>query len=284
MTIVVTGATGHLGRLVVESLLDRGVAPGDIVATGRSTDKIADLADRGVQVRHADFADPASLTDAFAGGERLLLVSGSEVGQRVQQHTNAVAAAVAAGVSLLAYTSIAGRGLHTDAAGGRASGDRGGHPRVRPAIRVPAQQLVPGELHRSDRGCAEERRDSRSAGDGLISGATRADYASAAAAVLAEDGHAGAYELGGDEAFTMSQFAAQLSSRGGKTVVYQDLPVQEYAAVLTSFGVPEAAAAVYADADAGVARGDLHVTTGDLSRLSGRPTTSLADAVADALD
>ena len=123
------------------------------------------------------------------------------------------------------------------------------------------------------------------AGEGRLSGATRADYAAAAAAVLTDDAHAGqVFELGGDEAFTMAEYAAVLSAASGKSVVYEDMPTDQYAKTLVGFGLPEAAAAVYADADAGVGRGDLFVDTGDLSRLIGRPTTPLADAVAAALN
>src|SRR5438067_1524280 len=106
MSIVVTGATGHLGRLIVESLLRRGVPADGIVAVGRDVTKIADLGDRGVVVRHADYDDPDSLRSAFAGAEKLMFVSGSEVGRRVAQHRNVVAAATAAGVGLVVYTSI----------------------------------------------------------------------------------------------------------------------------------------------------------------------------------
>jgi NAD(P)H dehydrogenase (quinone) len=108
MSFIVTGATGHLGRLAVQALLGRGVPAGQIIATGRDTAKLAGLTAAGVTVRHADYTDPASLKHAFDGGGKLLLVSSSEVGQRLQQHRNAVDAAAGAGIELLAYTSRPG--------------------------------------------------------------------------------------------------------------------------------------------------------------------------------
>ena len=110
MTIVITGATGQLGRLVVEALLDQDVPAGRIVAAGRDLAKVADLAERGVQVRKVDYSDPESLRQAFSGAEKVLLISGSQVGERLEQHRNAIMAAKDAGVRLIAYTSIANAG------------------------------------------------------------------------------------------------------------------------------------------------------------------------------
>ena len=105
-TCAVTGATGHLGRLVVEELLARGVTASDVVAVVRSPEKAADLAARGVQVRHGDYDQPQTLVTALAGADRLLLVSGSEVGCRVPQLSAVIAAAKAAGLQRIVYSSV----------------------------------------------------------------------------------------------------------------------------------------------------------------------------------
>jgi NAD(P)H dehydrogenase (quinone) len=284
MSIVVTGATGHLGRLVVESLLARGVAAADIVATGRNVGAIADLAGRGVTVRHADFDDPASLKDAFAGAEKLLLVSASELGRRVPQHRNAVDAAREAGVTLLAYTSApkADRTQLKLAAEHRATEEyirESGVPSV--ILRnswyfeVYTAQIPTQLEHGAVTGAA---------GDGRFTPAARRDYAEAAAAALTADDQAGrVYELGGDTAITLAEYAAEVARQTGRPVEYRDLPVDAYTRMLEGFGLPAAAAEVIADADAGIARGDLLSGDGSLSRLIGRPTTTLAEAVRAAL-
>jgi NAD(P)H dehydrogenase (quinone) len=282
--ITVTGATGHLGRLVIESLLDRGVPAGEIVAAVRQPDRAADLAGRGVQVRHADYTKPETLAGAFAGTDRLLLISSSEVGQRLAQHTNAVGAAVDAGVSLIAYTSILG----ADTATGPLVGE---HRDTEAAIRASGlpfvllrnswylenytEHLAPALEHGAILGAAR---------DGRVAAATRADYAEAAAAVLAAGGRpAGVYELAGDEPFTLGELAAELSRQSGKEVAYRDLPADEYTDALVAAGLPAGYAAALAGSDVALAKGELTSDSGDLSRLIGRPTTSLADAVALAL-
>jgi NAD(P)H dehydrogenase (quinone) len=284
VSYVITGATGHLGRLVVQELLSRGVPAGDITATGRDITKVKDLADRGVRVLAIDYDDPASLDAAFRGADRILLVSASEPGRRAQQHENAIDAAVRAGADLLAYTSIANAGTtsmrlaaehQATEAALRASGLTYALLRNSWYVENYTAQ-VPAILQRGSL--------AGSAGDGRVSAATRADYAAAAAAVLTGDGHAGrAYELGGDEAFTLAELAAEIGAQAGQPVGYLDLPEDEYARLLASAGLPEAAAVTLADADRGLARGDLFVDSGDLSRLIGRRTTSLREAVAAAL-
>lgn len=282
--ITVTGATGHLGRLVVETLLDRGVPADQIVAAVRTPAKAADLAARGVQVRAADYTEPETLAAAFAGTDKLLLVSSSEVGRRLPQHENVVRAAVAAGVSLIAYTSI----LHADTTGLALAGE---HKATEAVIRdsgLPYVFLRNGwyvENYTENLGPALQfGAIPGSAGDGRISAATRADFAAAAAAVLTGEGHAGkAYELGGDTPFTMAELAAEVSARSGKPVGYQDLPAEEYVKVLVGAGVPETFARLLADSDLGIARGELFTDSGHLSQLIGRPATPLVDAVAAAL-
>lgn len=284
MSLVVTGASGHLGRLTVQALLDRGVAANRIVATARTPESLTDLADRGVGVRHADYSDPQSLKDAFARADRVLLVSSSAVGQRIEQHRNVVDAAREAGVDLIAYTS-APRADTTEmllaaehAATERLIRDSGlDYVFLRNSwyLENYTEQLATTLEHKAILG---------SAGSGRVSGASRADYAAAAAAVLAGDGpRSHTYELGGDTAFTLGEYAETLSGLVGETIAYVDQPPAEYQAFLESVGVPEPMARLVADSDVAVARGDLLVESGDLSRLIGRPTTGVADAIRTAL-
>ena len=280
MTIVITGATGQLGRLVVEALLDQDVPAGRIVAAGRDLAKVADLAERGVQVRKVDYSDPESLRQAFSGAEKVLLISGSQVGERLEQHRNAIMAAKDAGVRLIAYTSIANAG----STGMQLAAE---HEATEAALKesgLPFTLLRNGwylENYTDQLGSyLQHGAVLGSAGEGRVSAASRADYAHAAASVLLLEGQAGrVYELGGDEPFTLSELAAEVSSAAGQPVTYQDLPVEQYAKMLVEAGLPEAYAAILADSDLGVARGELLVTSGDLSRLIGRPATSLRDAV-----
>lgn len=282
MSIVVTGATGHLGRLAVEALVERGVPAADVVATGRRTETLADLAERGVVVRTADYDDEASLEEALAGADRLLLVSGSEVGQRVRQHGNAIAAARAAGVGFIAYTSIA----HADTSTLLLAEEHRATEQLLAEAGVPHALLRNSwytENYTAQLPVYLEHGIAGAAGDGAVSAATRADYAAAAAAVVATDGHAGAvYELGGAP-FTMTELAQVVSAATGRTVTYTDLPVEQYQRVLVAAGLPEPAAAVFADGDRGVAAGELLVEGDDLARLLGRAPTSLPEAVAAAV-
>ena len=283
MSIVVAGATGQLGRHVIEALLERNVPAQDIVAAGRSVDKLADFAEQGVQVRRMDYADAASVAAALRGARRVLLVSGSEVGQRVEQHRTVIEAAKAEGVELLAYTSIA----NADTTGMLLAAEHKETEAILRGSGVPFVLLrngwylenytgqLPGTLAQGGLAGA--------AGSGRVSGAARADYAHAAAAVLVADGQAGkVYELGGDEAFTMADLAAEITAATGKEIGYNNLPAEDYAGLLAGAGVPAAFADILADSDLGIARGDLLVSAGDLRKLIGRPTTSLAEAVRSA--
>jgi len=284
MSLVVTGASGHLGRLTVQALLDRGVPADTIVATARSIERLDDLAAVGVDVRPADYTDPQSLKEAFAGADRILLVSSSEVGARVDQHRNVVEAARDAGVDLLAYTSIP----RADTTALLLAADHAATERLVVDSGLPyvflrnswylenyTAQLATTLAHKAVLG---------SAGSGRVSAAVRADYAAAAAAVLTEDGpRRHAYELGGDTAFTLAEYAATLSALVGEPIAYVDQAPADYEAFLESAGVPQPMAHVLADSDVGIARGDLLVESGDLRRLIGRPTVGLEDALRAAL-
>lgn len=282
MSLVVTGATGHLGRHVVESLLARGAEPGDVVATGRDPQRLADLAERGVDVRRADYSDPASLPAALAGARRVLLVSGNEFGQRVDQHTAVARAAADAGVELLAYTSAP----YAATTSLLLAGEHAGTEAALHGLGLPLALLRNAwyvENYTAQLPTYLEHGVVGAAGEGRVSLALRREYAAAAATVLLGGDHAGAtYELGGP-AVTLAELAAAISEVTGETIGYTDVPVATLTEILTGAGVPAEAARVFADVDRGIAAGELEVPTDDLERLLGDAPLPLRDAVAEAL-
>lgn len=281
--IVVTGATGQLGRLVIAALLNK-VPATQIVAAVRNVEKAKDLAALGVQVRHADYNQPASWDVALKGADKVLLISSSEIGQRARQHRSVIDAAKRAGVKLLAYTSV----LRADTSPLGLAAEHNETENYIRASGVPFVLLrhswytenytmgIPGALaHGAVYGCA---------GNGRISSATRADYAEADVTVLTADNQAGKiYELAGDTSYTLAELAAEISRQSGKNIGYVNLPETEYKNVLVKVGLPEPVAALLSDSDTGVSKGGLFDDGHQLSKLIGRPTTPLETAVKAAL-
>ena len=276
MSIVVTGATGHLGRLVVRSLLERGVAPEEVLATGRAVDRIADLADRGVRTAAFDFADPpAGLLEA---GDILLLVSTDVPGNRVELHGAVVDAAAEAGVARIVYTS-APRADDTPLA---LAVDHAATERVIRASGLPFTFLRNNWYIENYAGTVAQARATGvvlgSAGAGRVASAPRSDYAAATAVALSTDGHENAvYELSGDQAWDFPEFAAALGGVLGRDVRYRSVSPEEHRAALLGAGLDAGTADFVVGLDAAIAAGALDLVRPDLSRLTGRPTTPLAD-------
>lgn len=277
--IAITGATGQLGHHVIESLL-KTVPASQVVAIVRHPAKAATLSQRGITVRQADYSDEAAFTTALQGVEKLLLISSSEVGQRAVQHRNVINAAKTAGVKFIAYTSL----LHADRS------PLGLHLEHVETEKMLAGSGIPYTLLRngwysenylaSAPAALEHGVFIGAAGEGKIASATRADYAAAAARVLSTDGHAGkVYELAGDDAWTLSQLADELSQQSGKHIVYQNLSEADFAAALRGAGLPAGLADMLADSDIGASEGGLFDNSRTLSQLIGRPTTTLTDSV-----
>lgn len=282
--ITVTGASGHLGRLVVTGLLDAGVPAGEVVAVVRTPEKAADLAARGVQVRQAEYGDPASLEAALQGTERLLLVSGSEVGQRVAQHGNVLQAARAAGVELVVYTSAP----KVDDTPLPLAPEHAATERLIADAGLPAVVLRNNwYLENYDqpiRTAAETGEVVGSSGAGRIAAATRADLAAGAVAVLtAAEPQPGVLELGGDQAFTLADLAAAVAAETGREVTYRDLSAAEHVQFLLGQGLPQETAEFVVGLDQSIAQGALDTGSTALSALIGRPTTPLAEHVRSVL-
>lgn len=282
MSIVITGATGRLGSHVVRQLLER-VPAEQITAVVRDEKKAAGLAALGVRLAVADYNAPETFDGLFAAGDKVLLISGNEFDKgRVRQHQAVIEAAKAAGVALLAYTSAPGSLTAALADDHRATEE------VLLASGLPYSLLRNGWYHENYTEnlapVLEHGAVVQAAGDGRISSASRADYAAAAVAVLTGEGHENTtYELGGDEAWGFAEYAAELSRQTGKEIVYRPVSVDAFTGILTGAGLPAPLAGLLAGVDASIGKGELAVSSGDLSRLIGRPTTPLAQAVTAAL-
>ena len=280
--IVVTGATGKLGQHVIGQLLER-VPASEIAIAVRNPAKAADFAAKGVQVREADYAKPATLEAALRGADKVLLISSSEVGQRATQHQAAIDAAKKGGIKHLVYTSV----LHAETTTMKLASE---HQATEKAIRASglpftflrngwytenytehlAGALAQGAVYGATRG-------------GKVGTAARADFAAAAVVALTGSGHENkAYELA-TPGFTLADYAAEVSRQSGKKVVYTDLPVEAFEQALLGAGLPPVMAAILADCDLAIARGELADSSGDFERLIGRPLTPWQDTVATAL-
>lgn len=276
MTIAVTGATGQLGRLIIESLKSKVAADG-IVALVRSPEKAGDL---GVEARAFDYSRADQLAPALAGVDTLMLVSSSEIGQRAVQHRNVIEAAKQAGVGRIVYTSV----LHADTSPLDLAAEHRETEAAFAEAGIPTTILRNGWYSENYAGSIQGALMSGalvgSAGEGRVSSAARADYAEAAATVLTSAGHEGkTYELAGDVAWTLPNLAAEISLQTGRDIPYKDLPEADYAAVLKGAGVPEGFAGAIAGWDVAASKDALFDDGHQLSALIGRPTTPLAQTV-----
>ncbi len=282
--LAITGASGQLGRLVIEELL-KSIPAKQLVAAVRNVGKVADFAEKGVQVRQIDYNQPESLVAAFQGVEKVLLISSSEVGSRISQHENVIHAAKEVGVQLIAYTSI----LRAATSSLELAAEHKKTEELLSEAGVPYVLLrngwytenytasIPVALqYGSTMGCA---------GEGKIASASRADFAAAAATVLLADHQAGkVYELAGDEAYSLGEFAATLSELADQPVAYQNIPESAYAQALQNFGLPAPFAEILAQSETAASQGDLFDDSKTLSQLIGRPTTSLREVIQAALE
>ena len=281
MKIGVTGATGQLGQLVVEQLKQKTAAE-NIVALVRTPEKAAKL---GVEARTFDYEKPEGLPGSLKDIDRLLLISSSEIGKREQQHKNVINAAKKASVSWIVYTSL----LHADTSSLSLAGE---HLATEAALKnsdIEHTILRNGWYTENYTGSIAGALGAGalgagafvgSAGDGKISSATRADFAEAAAIVLTDESHKGKkFELAGDESYTLTELAAEISKQKGKDIPYNNLPEGEYAKILKNVGLPEMVADAIASWDTGASKGDLFDDSKQLSKLIERSTTPLADAV-----
>ncbi|HCT30181.1 MAG TPA: NAD(P)-dependent oxidoreductase [Bacteroidales bacterium] len=278
MKIGITGTTGQLGRLVVESLKGK-ISSGNIVALVRTPQKAADL---GVETREFDYSKPT--VEALSGIEKLLLISSNEIGQRATQHSNVIEVAKKAGIKWIVYTSL----LRADTSTLSLAGEHLETEKALKASGIPYTILRNGwyseNYSGSIGGALAGGAFIGSAGNGKISSAARADFAEAAAVVISSDGHQGkTYELAGDTAYTLTDLAEEISKQAGKTIPYKNLPENDYASALKSFGVPEGFAFAIAGWDVSASKGDLFDESHQLSKLIGRPTTPLAQTVKNAL-
>lgn len=281
MKTAITGATGQLGRLVVEQLKKR-IANEEIVALARNLEKASGL---GVEVREFDYTKPEIMVESLQGIDHLLLISGSEFGQRVVQHNNVINAAKKAGVKWIVYTSL----LRADTSGINIAEEHLASEKALKESGITYTILRHGwyseNYTMSIPGALKGGAFLGSAKNGKISSAPRADYAEAAAIVLSDESYKGkTFELAGDSSYTLSDLASEVSKQTGKTIPYQDIPEQEYANILKNIGLPEEMANTFAGWDVNASKGDLYCDTNHLTNILGRPTTPISESIHDILN
>ncbi|MGP3561841.1 SDR family oxidoreductase [Geobacillus sp. BK01] len=280
MNILVTGATGKLGTKVVETLL-KSVPAHQLAVSVRQPEKAEHLRARGVDVRHGDFDRPETLETAFQGIDRLLIISTDGDNEtRIRQHTNAVNAAQLAQVGFIAYTSLA-----------NASKSRLALAEVhRVTEEAIANTGIPYSFLRNNWYLENEIGTVQavlagapwvtSAGTGKVGWALRQDYAEAAAAVLAGDGHENTiYELSGP-LMTQEELAAALGAVLGKDVPVQQVDDAAYADIMKKAGLPDPLVSFLVDIQRGIREGSLEIESNDFEKLLGRPVTPIHDALA----
>jgi NAD(P)H dehydrogenase (quinone) len=280
MIIGITGATGQLGRLVVQKLKTR-VPASDIVALVRNPAKAKDL---GVTAREADYDRPDTLAPAMKGVDTLLMISASEIGKRLAQHHNVIEAAKKAGVKRIVYTSL----LRADKSPINLASEHLPTENEIKASGIPYTILRNGwyteNYTGSIGGALAGGAFLGSAGEGKISSAARADFADAAVAAVTGAGHVGkTYELAGDTSWTLGDLAREISRQAGKSIPYRNLPESDYAKALEGFGLPKPMAGAIASWDTGASMGGLFDEGHQLSKLIGHSTTPMSDTVREAL-
>jgi NAD(P)H dehydrogenase (quinone) len=281
MNIVITGATGHLGRQVVEQLLARGVDPSTVVAGGRNEEALAALAAHGVRTARIDYADPATLEDAFVGADKILLISGNEVGKRSVQHKAVIDAARRVNAELV-YTSAPMASTSALVLAPEHKATEGLLEGSGLTYTVLRNNWYTENYDDTIRQAASTGSILTSAGDGRVASATRRDYAEAAAVVLLSEDHTGEIlELGGDTPWSMAELASTVAEVTGTDVTVQQVTTDEHVAALEGFGLDEGTAGFVAALDGNIADGLLAESDGTLSRIIGRPTTPLKQYVAE---
>ena len=281
MKIGITGATGQLGQLVVQKLKDKN-PDAKLVALVRNPDKAKPL---GIEAKAFDYEQPEALPKALEDIDRLVFISGSEIGKRETQHKNVINAAKQAQVKQIAYTSL----LHADTSSMILAPEHLATEKMLQDTGIPLTILRNGwytENYTAGlKQAVEQGAIIGSAGDGNISSATREDYVEAIAETIINDDHTGkTYELAGDQTFTMQDLAAEVSKQTGKNIEFVNLPEAEYAQKLQEIGLPEGMAKAFASLDYSASKNDLHDESGELARLINRPTTSLSQAVKTGLN
>lgn len=279
MKIAITGATGQLGKLIIEALL-KEIDASNIIALVRDENKAKDLENKGIELRPFDYDLPETLVPALQGVDKLLLISANEVGRRTPQHKAVVDAAIEAHVPYIAYTSLLRANTNLLALAKE-------HRETESLIQQSGLQYTflrnnwYNENYISNiQQVVEHGVLYGSALDSKISSASRQDYAEAAAKILTSEGHEGKiYELAGSNSFTLYDLAAYVTQASAKSVVYQNISPEDYLAALVGLGLPDGLAQVIVDADVQALNGTLYSDSKDLENILGRKTTSIKDQI-----